>query len=78
MEDLHNDKQLASRNFWARVPHPELKDSITYPGSYIKTTETDYSIRYRAPLIGEHNMEVYGSLGLSEVELKDLAKTGII
>jgi crotonobetainyl-CoA:carnitine CoA-transferase CaiB-like acyl-CoA transferase len=78
MEDLHNDKQLASRNFWMQVPHPELKDSITYPRSYIKTTETDYGIRYRAPLIGEHNMEIYSSLGLSEVELKDLAKTGII
>lgn len=78
MEDLHNDKQLASRDFWTQVPHPELNDSITFPKSYIKTTEIDYGIRYPAPLIGEHNADIFGSLGLSPAELTDLAKLRII
>ena len=36
-------------------------------------------IRRRAPLIGEHNREIYcGELGLSEEELEMLKEVGVI
>jgi crotonobetainyl-CoA:carnitine CoA-transferase CaiB-like acyl-CoA transferase len=67
--------QLVARDYWVEVAHPELVDIITYPGGFIRSTETACGIRHRAPLIGEHNEEVYGKvLGLSEAELQELKK----
>jgi formyl-CoA transferase len=65
--------QLVARDYWVEVAHPELVDIITYPGGFIRSTETACGIRHRAPLIGEHNEEVYGKvLGLSKAELQEL------
>jgi formyl-CoA transferase len=61
------------------VEHPELGASLTYPGAFLKATRTPPTIRRRAPLIGEHNAEVYGGeLGLSAEELSTMAAAGVI
>jgi crotonobetainyl-CoA:carnitine CoA-transferase CaiB-like acyl-CoA transferase len=78
MQDLLNDECLNARDYWTKVKHPELKTSITYPRTFIKSTEMDCSIRFRAPLIGEHNKEVYKELGLSQEELQALQHESII
>ena len=47
--------------------HPELEDAIPYCGPFIHLSETPVDYQRRAPLIGEHNREIYmGELGLSE------------
>ena len=71
--------QLRFRNYWAEVDHPELETSITYPGSFFKTSEA-FAMEYRrAPLIGEHNEEVYiNELGLSKEELLTLKQARVI
>jgi benzylsuccinate CoA-transferase BbsE subunit len=77
--DILENDQLRSRSFWVEVDHPELGKSLTYPGPYLKATRTPPSIRRRAPLIGEHNAEIYGSeLGLSAAELDGMKKSGVI
>jgi crotonobetainyl-CoA:carnitine CoA-transferase CaiB-like acyl-CoA transferase len=77
--DVLENEQLQSRQFWVQVEHPELGASLTYPGPYLKATRTPPSIRRRAPLIGEHNAEVYGSeMGLSAGELNGMRKSGVI
>ena len=78
MEDLINDECLRERNFWREIEHPELGTSITYPREFVKSTEADCSTRFRAPLIGEHNEEIYQELGLSGQELVKLEESGII
>jgi crotonobetainyl-CoA:carnitine CoA-transferase CaiB-like acyl-CoA transferase len=78
MQDLLNDKCLQARNFWVDIEHPELATSITYPREFVKTSEMDCSTRFRAPLIGEHNAEIYREIGLSEQELVALRHEGII
>jgi crotonobetainyl-CoA:carnitine CoA-transferase CaiB-like acyl-CoA transferase len=71
--------QLTARNYWVEIDHPELETSVTYPGGFIKSTEMTCRIRRRAPLIGEHNEEIYKKeLGLSAEELKVLKQSGII
>jgi crotonobetainyl-CoA:carnitine CoA-transferase CaiB-like acyl-CoA transferase len=60
------------------VEHPELGTSITYPGPFAHLSLTPYSIRRRAPLIGEHKQEVYQELGISPEELISLKEAGII
>jgi len=78
-KDILENTQLQSRDFWAKVEHPELGAGITYPGPFLKATRTPPVIRRRAPLIGEHNAEVYkGELGLSEQELGTMRRDGVI
>ncbi len=71
--------QLVERDFWIEVMHPELGTNITYPGGFAKFTEAECGIRFRAPLIGEHNDEVYKKeLGLSTEELVALKQRRVI
>jgi crotonobetainyl-CoA:carnitine CoA-transferase CaiB-like acyl-CoA transferase len=79
-KDIFENVQLKDRGFWMDINHPELlSTSITYPGAFAKLSETPVNIRCRAPLIGEHNLEIYqGELGLSSSKLNDLLHAGII
>ncbi len=77
-EDLLRDKQLASRDYWQEIHHPELGTNITYPGPFAKLNFTPLDIKRRAPLIGEHNREIYESLGISAKEMATLQDEGII
>ena len=77
-KDMVENPQLAARGFWEEVEHPELNATITYPGAFLKATETPLSIRCRAPLVGEHNEEVYSELGISGEELLALKQGNII
>ena len=77
-KDLLNDPNLAARNFWTPMEHPELKTTIPYPKQFARSSENDMSTRSIAPLIGEHNTEVYGELGLSNGQIEELKKAGVI
>ncbi len=78
-EDLLDDAHLADRGFWKQVEHPELGRSFTYPGEAAIFNGSPWRISRRAPLIGEHNDEIYyGELGLSRAELGVLAENGVI
>jgi len=78
-KDLLENEQLKSREFWVNLEHRELADTITYPGPFAVLSETPVKIGRRAPLIGEHNQEIYqGELGLGLSELQTLSQKGII
>lgn len=77
--DMLRFPQLTIREYWEEVEHPELGDTITYPGAFAKLSEGSCKIRRRAPLIGEHNEEIYvKELGLSKEELVLLKQTNAI
>jgi benzylsuccinate CoA-transferase BbsE subunit len=77
--DMLEDAQLADREFWVDVEHPELGTNITYPGAFGLCSETPPAISRRAPLIGEHNLEIYqDELGISREKLTVLKQAGII
>ena len=77
--DMLASRQLNDRQYWAEVEHPELQATLTYPGTFIKSTEAPVGIRFRAPTIGEHNAEIYsGELGLSGDEVSGLKASGVI
>ena len=78
-DDIVKSPQLKHRKFWVEVDHPELNTSITYPGVSYRVDGNPYNVRRRAPLIGEHNHEVFcQELGLSNKELITLKSRGII
>ena len=77
-KDIWENSQLKAREFWIEVEHPELRDRITYTGPFAKFSGTPLSQK-RAPLIGEHNDEIYiGELGLTKKELLLLKQNNII
>ena len=77
--DIANNPQLASRDFWVELEHPELGTTITYPGSFAKTTELHPRIFHRAPLIGEHNEEIYEKeLGILKEKILILKQAKVI
>ncbi len=78
-QDIVENRQLHFRKYFQDVRHDELGDTLTYPGPPFRLSETPAGIRRRAPLIGEHNAEVYcGELGLSKEELAALKAAGAI
>ena len=79
VDELIDDPQLASRGFYIEVEHPELGRALTYPGPGPIYNGSPWGISRRAPLIGEHNVEVLcGELGLSKMELAVLAESRIV
>ena len=78
-EDLLKNPQLHSRDFWKSIEHPEIGTSITYPGPFALLSESPMEIKKRAPLTGEHNMEIFHQeLGLSINEITMLKQGGVI
>jgi len=77
-QELLENPQLQARDFWIKMEYPELSDNITFPGDFIKLSETPLRSNRRAPRIGEHNLEVYGELGLTAREIVMLKEGKII
>lgn len=78
-QDILEDSQLKTRNFWQEVEHNELGQKIIYPGPFAKFSTTICGIRRRAPLIGEHNAEIFmDELGMSKEDLFKLKQANVI
>ena len=78
-EDLLDDQHLHDRGFWKTVEHPDLGRSFVYPGEAAIYNTTPWAISRRAPLIGEHTVEILrGELGLSRGDLAVLAENRVV
>jgi crotonobetainyl-CoA:carnitine CoA-transferase CaiB-like acyl-CoA transferase len=78
MQDILNDPHLAHRGYWSQIAYPELGATIPYPKQFANSSENAMATRFKAPLIGEHNSEVYGEMGLSAQQLVTLKEAGVI
>jgi len=77
--DILESTQLATREFWVELEHPELNAFITYPGAFAHASDAPPRVSCRAPKIGEHNQEIYEQwLGISKEELLALRQTKVI
>ena len=58
IEDMVNDPHLAASNFFVDIDHPET--GVTkYPGPPYRLSATPLQIGRPAPLLGQHNEEIY-------------------
>lgn len=79
VKDILNNEHLSARGFWTQVEHPELGVTMSYPGYLFKTSTVPTGVWRRAPLIGEHNREIYcEELGLTGAELDALQQKGVV
>jgi crotonobetainyl-CoA:carnitine CoA-transferase CaiB-like acyl-CoA transferase len=76
-EDLLRDDQNIARGFFVGVEHPGVPAAPT-PGAPFKMAETPWQSRRPAPLLGEHNAEVFGKIGYSNGDLARLREMGVI
>jgi benzylsuccinate CoA-transferase BbsE subunit len=78
-KDVFNSPQLRARNFFITVDHPEASTSFVYPAPPGKFNSLSWNLSRRAPLIGEHNAQVYDEeLGLLPEELTKLSSENVI
>ena len=76
--DLFDCPQLRERGFYVEVDHPAA-GVAEYPGIGPRLSGGDFEIRYPAPLLGQHNREVYGEeLGYSNEQLTALRESGAV
>ncbi len=73
----HEDPHLEARGYFVEVAHPVL-GKLRYPGPPVKMLASPWRIGGPAPLVGQHNGEIYGSLGISRPELASLKAAGVI
>ena len=76
-KQLLESPHLNARGYFVPVDHPATGE-VKYPGAQVKFEGVPYKLN-RAPLLGEHNEEVYcGRLGFSKEDLVRLRQQGVI
>ena len=76
--DLHDCPHLEEREFFRTVTHP-VAGEAKYPGMGPRLSGVNYQARRPAPLLGQHNGEIYGDeLGCTAGELARLQALGAI
>lgn len=77
LADLLESSQLQARQYFQEIDHP-LAGRLTYPGPPFRLSALEWRPG-RAPLLGEHNQEVFcQELGLSRRELSLLRAAGVV
>lgn len=77
-ERIEHDPGTTEFGLWPWVEHP-LMGRVRVDGLPYHLSETDWRIERAAPLLGQHNDYVYGEiLGLTDAEIADLRKDGVI
>lgn len=75
VEDEHIAK---AREMFVEVEHPKA-GKLTVTGSHIKFSENPATVRTPAPLLGQHNAEIFGELlQMDEAKIKELQAKGIM
>jgi len=78
-KDTVKNIQLDARDFWVNLRHEDLNETIKYPGAFAIFSETPIKITRRAPLIGEHNRDIYiKEMKLSDDQFANLKANNII
>jgi crotonobetainyl-CoA:carnitine CoA-transferase CaiB-like acyl-CoA transferase len=78
IREVVESPHLKERNYFVKMQHPEAGE-ITCPGPPYKLSETPWELRRPAPLLGEHNEEVYcGLLGYTPKDPARWREEGVI
>jgi len=78
-KDILDHPQFKATRYWQEVEHDDLGVTLRYPGRVCLASETPLRIWRRAPLIGEHNLDIYEKeMGISRQQLVALAEAGVI
>jgi formyl-CoA transferase len=74
--EVLGNAHLRARGMIVPVEHP-VRGAFMMPGNPIQLSDSPTTVT-RAPLLGEHNADVYGALGLDAAGLDGLKREGVI
>jgi len=77
-QDILESEQLEGRDWFANLDDPGRGVTLRYPGPQWQLQGTPATLRRPAPLLGEHNGEIFGELGVDAGELAELAAGGVV
>ncbi len=78
VKDVVEDEQLAYRDYFIEIDHP-VAGKVKYPGAPFKMSATPWKVTRPAPLLGQHNDQVYcGLLGYTRMDLVRMRQAGIV
>ena len=78
MSDLLDSEHLKEREFFVEIAQPAA-GTHKYPGAPVKFSRTPWEIRMPAPMLGQHNAEIFGGrLGMTSAHIKELTQKGVI
>jgi crotonobetainyl-CoA:carnitine CoA-transferase CaiB-like acyl-CoA transferase len=78
-KEILGSPQLQAREFFISVAHPEKGAQFICPGIPYRFSRSTLDIKRPAPLIGEHNIQVYHrELGFDQDKLDELSSRNII
>ncbi len=78
LAELVEREQFKVRHFFTNVAHP-VTGIQTYPGAPYKLAKTPWTIRMPAPMLGQHNVDIYKhELRLSDKQLHTLKRAKTI
>ncbi len=78
MQDEANEPHLKAREFFTTLNRKESGEA-TYPGPAYKLSDSPWSLARPAPLLGEHNEDIFCSrLGYTREDLVVLKQSGVV
>ena len=77
MDQVYKDPQVLARQMLVDLEDPEL-GTIHNIGIPVKLSSTPGQIRTRAPMLGEHSVEVLVENGFSQAEVDELLELGVV
>jgi crotonobetainyl-CoA:carnitine CoA-transferase CaiB-like acyl-CoA transferase len=75
--DIVAEPHVQARGTLMTVDDPEI-GPVMMPAPVPRLSATPATVKRPAPLLGEHNAEIYGELGLSSADLDNLRAAGIV
>lgn len=76
IDETVNNPHLAERQYWTPLSHPELGQSIRYPGPFARFGATPMAYRRRPPTVGEHTLEIEAELATLSRHVPEAAPSG--
>ncbi|MEW6185904.1 MAG: CoA transferase [Thermodesulfobacteriota bacterium] len=76
-ENIARSEQFKSRGFFVEMDHP-VAGKLPFPSSSFRFSKTPWKLVRPAPLLGEHNDEIFGRLGYDKEALAALKDKGVI
>jgi crotonobetainyl-CoA:carnitine CoA-transferase CaiB-like acyl-CoA transferase len=77
-QDISSNPQLEARDWFVEIDDRGRGRRLRYPGPPWQFKATPATLRRPAPLLGEHNEELFGEIGLEPALVGALARAGVV
>ncbi len=76
--DIAENRQLEYRSYFSTVKHAPSGRDVVMPGAPFNLAGTPWRIARPAPALGEHNAEIFTSIGILPQDVVFLAAAGVV